>query len=85
MRNINKKKERIATRKFDFGQVPQCKWNKPVKLPNGITIEACLVNKGSGRNGRTCAFAGQNPKCRYYTPKKRWGRNLYEIAGDYLY
>ena len=83
---MNKKEtDKFNTRKFKFGEVPQCKFNKKKKLPSSLVIEVCLAHKGVGRNKFYCAFAGQNPQCKHYVPKHKWGRSLWEMAGDYLY
>lgn len=72
------------TRKFDFRNIPVCKHMKKVKLSNGLVVEVCLARKGVGRMKQYCSFAGQYPMCPHYLSKYKWGRSLYDVAGDFL-
>ena len=82
---MSRKQRDARTRRFDFRQVPDCKFVKKVKLPTGIVIEACLARKGIGRHKQSCTHAGSYPQCEFYKSKYKWGRSLYDIAGDFLY
>ena len=73
------------TRRFDFKQVPDCKFVKKVKLKNNMVIEVCLARKGIGRHKQVCTHAGVYPQCEFYQSKYKWGRSLYEMAGDFLH
>lgn len=73
------------TRKFNFKQVPDCKFVKRVKLSNGMVIEVCLARKGVGRHKQVCTHAGVYAQCKFYEPKYKWGRSLYELAGDFVH
>jgi hypothetical protein len=81
---MSREKKQRSFREFNFAQVPKCKHMKRVKLPNGVPIEICQIHKGIGRNRFVCAYTGQYPQCPHYKSKYKWGRSLWEVAGDFI-
>jgi hypothetical protein len=81
---LNKRKKREETKTFDWRLIPQCKHKIKTRLPSGADIYLCRIKKGSGRFNQYCTHVGLENKCRFYASKHKWGRNIYEMAGDLI-
>jgi hypothetical protein len=81
---MNQRKVREKTRTFDWKALPPCKHQKAVKTRSGMVIYVCLARKGSGRYKQICTNAGIEAKCQFYSSKQKWGRSLFEMAGDLI-
>lgn len=81
---MNKIKKNEKTKRFKWEQLPKCKNQKEMVLRNGLTISVCLARKGTLKHNYICSHKGIEPQCKYYTPKHKWGRNLWEMAGELI-
>lgn len=81
---LTKRKRREETRTFNWSDLPGCKYKIKTKLPTGATVYLCQIHRGTGRHGQYCSSVGIEPHCKSYAAKRKWGRSIYEMAGDLL-
>ena len=81
---LNKRKVREKTKTFNWKAMPKCKYQTSAKMPNGLEVKLCKIHRGTGRHSQYCSSAGIEVKCPNYISVKRWGRNIYEMAGDLI-
>lgn len=78
-------KRRDAFIETDFNCVPHCKHQVTKQLSNKDTVKVCTALKGSGKRKNFCSFVGQEPQCRFYKSREKWGKSMIEKVGEYLY